>query len=75
MNRFLAVLVIGFFVLLVSGGPRFAIGLTLKPMAADFDWSRGALSAAVLVFLVLRVVLARKRLAQDLLGTLLGSRG
>ncbi len=48
-----AVLLTGFVVLLVSGGSRFAIGLTLKPMAEDFDWSRGTLSLAILVFLVI----------------------
>jgi len=52
MGRYIAVLVTGFIVLLVSGGSRFAIGLTLKPMAAEFDWSRSTLSLAVLVFLV-----------------------
>ncbi len=52
MKRYFFVLAIGFIVLLVSGGSRFAIGLTLKPMAADFEWSRGTLSLAVFVFLV-----------------------
>ncbi len=52
MNRYFAVLVTGFLVLLVGGGSRFAIGLTLKPMAADFDWSRSIVSLAVFVSLV-----------------------
>ena len=52
MRGQLAFLITGFIVLMVSGGSRFAIGLTLKPMAAEFDWSRSALSLAVLVFLV-----------------------
>jgi len=53
LSRYLAVLVTGFVVLAVSGGSRFAIGLTLKPMAADFDWSRSTVSLAVLLFLVI----------------------
>ncbi len=52
MNRYFAVLATGFLVLLVGGGSRFAIGLTLKPMAADFDWSRSVVSLAVFVSLV-----------------------
>jgi predicted MFS family arabinose efflux permease len=52
LKRYLAVLITGFVVLAVSGSSRFAIGLTLKPMAADFDWSRSTLSLAVLVFFV-----------------------
>jgi len=52
MNRYLAVMLTGFNVLLVSGGSRFAIGLTLKPMAIDFDWSRSTISLAVFVSLV-----------------------
>ena len=49
---YITVLITGFIVLLVSGGSRFAIGLTLKPMAAEFDWSRSLLSLSVFVFLV-----------------------
>ncbi len=52
MNRYFAVLLTGFVVLLVSGGSRFAIGLTLKPMAIDFDWSRSTISLAVFISLV-----------------------
>ena len=52
MNRYFAVMLTGFIVLLVSGGSRFAIGLTLKPIAIDFDWSRSTISLAVLLSLV-----------------------
>ncbi len=56
LNRSLAMLAIGFVVLLVTGGSRFAIGLTLRPMAEDFDWSRGTLSLAVLIYFVVSSV-------------------
>ena len=48
----LAVLVIGFLVLFVGGGSRFAIGLVLKPMAEELDWTRGVFGAAAAIFLV-----------------------
>lgn len=47
------VVVIGFVVLLVAGGSRFAIGLVLKPMAEDLDWPRTVLGAAAAAFLVI----------------------
>lgn len=47
-----AVLAVCFGVLLVNAGARFAIGLLLKPMAQDLDWSRTELSAAVTVFMI-----------------------
>lgn len=47
-----AILAAGFLVLFVGGGSRFAIGLTLKPMAEDLGWSRGTLGLAVATFLV-----------------------
>ncbi len=46
------VLVVGFLVLFVGGGSRFAIGLVLKPMTEDLGWSRGTLGAAAAMFLV-----------------------
>jgi len=47
----LTILVIGFLVLFVGGGSRFAIGLVLRPMAEDLDWSRSTLGAAAAIFL------------------------
>ncbi len=46
-----AILVSGFLVLFVSGGARFAIGLTLKPMAEELHWGRSTIGLAVAVFL------------------------
>jgi predicted MFS family arabinose efflux permease len=48
----LLVLAIGFFVLFVGSGARFAIGLTLKPMAEDFAMGRGMLGTTVAVYYV-----------------------
>ena len=50
--RSTAVLLAGFLVMFVGGGSRFAIGLTLKPMVDELDWSRGTLGLAVATFLV-----------------------
>lgn len=47
----LAILVVGFLVLFVGGGSRFAIGLFLKPMAEDLAWSRSTLAASAGLFL------------------------
>lgn len=47
----LAILVVGFLVLFVGGGSRFAIGLVLKPMAEDLDWSRSTIAASAGIFL------------------------
>ena len=52
LNRSLVALAIGFMVLLVGGGSRFAIGLTLKPMAEDLGWTRSTLGLAAAAFLV-----------------------
>jgi len=46
------VLAAGFLVLFVGGGARFAIGLTLKPMAAQLSWGRSELGLAVALFQV-----------------------
>ena len=51
-NRHLIALASGFLVLLVGGGSRFAIGLTLKPMADDLGWTRATLGLAAATFLV-----------------------
>ncbi len=47
----LAILVVGFLVLFVGGGSRFAIGLFLKPMAEDLGWTRSTLAASAGMFL------------------------
>jgi len=47
-----ALLAASFLVLFVGGGARFAIGLTLKPMAEDLGWARGTLGLAVAAFLI-----------------------
>jgi predicted MFS family arabinose efflux permease len=46
------ILAAGFLVLFVGGGARFAIGLTLKPMAEQLSWGRSELGLAVAVFQV-----------------------
>lgn len=48
----LTILAVGFLVLFVGGGSRFAIGLVLRPMAEDLGWSRSTLGAAAAIFLV-----------------------
>jgi MFS family permease len=47
-----AIVAIGFLVLFVGGGARFAIGLTLKPIAEEFGVGRTVLGATVAVYLV-----------------------
>src|SRR5882762_6435795 len=46
------VLAVSFFVLLIGGGARFAIGLTFKPMVDEFGWARGQLGLAVALYMV-----------------------
>ena len=46
------VLTAGFLVLFISGGARFAVGLTLKPIVDDFGWGRSELGLAVALFQV-----------------------
>ena len=48
----LLVLAVGFLVMVVGGGSRFAIGLVLKPVAEDLDWPRAAFGGAAAIFLV-----------------------
>ncbi|MGZ5853560.1 MAG: MFS transporter, partial [Xanthobacteraceae bacterium] len=50
------VLAAGFLVALIGGGARFAIGLTLKPVADEFNWPRGYLGFAVLVYFVVTAI-------------------
>ncbi len=46
------ILVAGFLTLFISGGARFAVGLTLKPIVDDLGWSRSDLGLAVALFMV-----------------------
>jgi predicted MFS family arabinose efflux permease len=46
------ILAAGFLVLLVSGGARFAVGLTFKPMVDDLGWLRSELGLAVGLYMV-----------------------
>ncbi len=45
------ILATGFVLLLYNGGSRFTMGLMLKPMADDLNWSRATLSLTVTVFM------------------------
>ena len=46
------VLAAGFLVLFISGGSRFAVGLTLKSIVDNFGWGRSELGLAVALFQV-----------------------
>jgi len=46
------VLAVGFIVLFIGGGARFAVGLTLKPMVDEFGWLRSDIGLAVALFQV-----------------------
>ena len=50
------IVVIGFAVMLITGGSRFAIGLVLKPAAEGMDWPRTVLGTAAATFLVVTSV-------------------
>ncbi|MYZ49740.1 MFS transporter [Propylenella binzhouense] len=49
-TRALVTLAVGFLVLFVGGGARFAMGLTLKPMVDELGWVRGDVGSAVALF-------------------------
>ncbi|HEU0061266.1 MAG TPA: MFS transporter [Hyphomicrobiaceae bacterium] len=51
MNR-LVILAAGFLVLFIGGGARFAIGLTLKPIAEELGVGRTTLGLAVAVYFI-----------------------
>ena len=55
MSRFV-ILAVGFLVLFVGGGARFAIGLALKPIADELGVGRAALGLAVACYLVVMSV-------------------
>ena len=78
------VITVGFLVLFVGGGARFAIGLVFKPMVEELGWARGELGLAVGLYLVVSAFatfiagrLADRLDARALLGagTLLGGVG
>jgi predicted MFS family arabinose efflux permease len=78
------VIAVGFVVLFVSGGARFAVGLIFKPMVDELGWARGELGLAVALYLVVSAFatfiagkLADRMDARALLGagTLLGGIG
>src|SRR6185437_13205343 len=50
------VLTVGFLILFVSGGARFAIGLTLRPMVEEFGWGRAELGSAVALFQIVSAI-------------------
>ncbi|MGA8291991.1 MAG: MFS transporter, partial [Rhodoplanes sp.] len=50
------VLAVGFLVLFIGGGARFAIGLTLKSVVEDFGWGRTELGVAVALFQLVSAV-------------------
>ena len=51
-----AVLATGFLILAVGSGARFAIGLTLQPMAQDFAMGRGMLGIIVAIYFICTAV-------------------
>jgi predicted MFS family arabinose efflux permease len=56
MRRAGLVLAAGFLVALIGGGARFAIGLTLKPVADEFSWPRSYLGFAVFLYFVVTAI-------------------
>lgn len=46
----------GFLVMFISGGARFAIGLTLKPIVDEFGWGRSELGSAVALYQIISAV-------------------
>ncbi len=46
------VLIVGFAVLFLAGGGRFAVGLTLRPIVDELGWGRSELGLAVALFQV-----------------------
>jgi predicted MFS family arabinose efflux permease len=50
------VLLAGFLIVLIGGGARFAIGLTLKPIADELGWARSDLGTAVFFYFLFTAV-------------------
>jgi predicted MFS family arabinose efflux permease len=55
-SRTWLVLAAGFFVVLIGGGARFTIGLTLKPVVDELGWARSDLGTAAAVYYVVTAV-------------------
>jgi predicted MFS family arabinose efflux permease len=55
-TRSALILAAGFLVLFVSGGARFGIGLTLRPLVDEFGWARADLGGAVAVFQIVSAI-------------------
>ena len=47
------ILITGFMILFFNGGARSALGLMLKPMGDDLDWSRSALSSGITAYMLI----------------------
>ena len=47
------VLTTGFMILFFNGGSRSALGLMLKPMGDDLDWTRSALSSGITAYMLI----------------------
>ncbi len=47
------ILITGFMILFFNGGSRSALGLMLKPMGDDLDWSRSALSSGITAYMLI----------------------
>jgi predicted MFS family arabinose efflux permease len=56
LSSAVVVLAVGFLVLFIGGGARFAIGLTLKSVVEDFGWGRTELGVAVALFQLVSAV-------------------
>jgi predicted MFS family arabinose efflux permease len=50
------VLAAGFLIVLVGGGARFALGLTLKPIVDEFGWPRSDLGLAFALYFVVTAI-------------------
>ena len=47
------ILITGFMILFFNGGSRSALGLMLKPMGDDLDWTRSALSSGITAYMLI----------------------
>ena len=47
------ILITGFMILFFNGGSRSALGLMLKPMGDDLDWSRSVLSSGITAYMLI----------------------
>ena len=47
------ILITGFMILFFNGGSRSALGLMLKPMGDDLEWTRSALSSGITAYMII----------------------